>query len=265
MSMEKLPILAFLDVETTGLSPDNGDRVCEIAIMRCQGKKTTRWQSLINPCRAMSPGAAAVNGITDDMVKDAPKFSEVAEKVLKMLDNAILVCHNVSFDSGFLRAECNRCGMKLPYLPAIDTLRVARRFFRFPSNSLGNIAASLSIAVEGQHRAMADVSTMHQIFNHFWTELKAQGVVTDMEEMCRLHIDDLRQRGAIPSLPPFLEEAIRSRKSVNLYYLSRFGRQTKRIVRPLKIVHPFLEAYCTLRREKRTFRIDRIMKVEPVQ
>jgi predicted DNA-binding transcriptional regulator YafY len=87
-------------------------------------------------------------------------------------------------------------------------------------------------------------------------------MVNDIEEMTRLHIDDLRRRGAMPSLPPLLEEAVRSQKSVNLYYLSRFGRQTKRVVKPLKISYPYLEAYCTMRREKRTFRIDRIMKVE---
>lgn len=183
-----LPVLAFLDVETTGLSTAHNDRICEIAILRCQGQqKITHWETLINPLRPISPGASAVNGITNEMVERSPLFKNVAPKVLELIDGAVLVCHNAPFDLSFLAAELEACGRTLPNLPVIDTLRIARQHFDFPSNSLGNIAAYLEIDVTEQHRAMADVYTTHKVFNHFWNELTNRGAV-QFDQILSSHI-----------------------------------------------------------------------------
>lgn len=268
MEKSKLPTLAFLDVETTGLSTAYHDRICEIAILRCAGtRKLSQWQSLINPCRPISPGASAINGITNKMVAGAPRFQAVAEKVLEMLDGSVVVCHNAPFDMSFVSAELENCGRLMPNLPVIDTLRIARQYFDFPSNSLGNIAAYLEIDVREQHRAMADVFTTHKIFNYFWGELSKQGI-DSIDHILTSHIwfPRSQEKRAELSLPPLLEEAIRSKKSVHICYLSRSGDETRRVVKPLKIVNRFdylcLEAFCSLRNERRTFRLDRIVKIK---
>lgn len=256
--------MAFLDVETTGLSALYDDRVCEIAVLRCEGNKTTEWQSLVNPLRAISPGAAAINGITDKMVKDAPTFAEITDKLLEMIDGAVPVCHNAAFDLSFLSAEMENCGRIFPNLPAVDTLRIARQHFDFPSNSLGNIAAYLNIEVKEKHRAMADVHTTHKVFTYFWKELQKQGI-TQLDQLFTSHIWFPRRGKTVLALPPIIEEAIRFSKNVRLSYLSRTGEATERIVKPIKIVseaeYPCLEAFCQLRNEKRTFRLDRIVKI----
>ena len=94
---------AFLDVETTGLSPWFGDRICEIAVLRCDGEKIIEtFDTLLNPGRPISPGAARVNGLKDTDLIDAPQFGDIAEQVMLLVRNAVIVCHNVPFDLGFL-------------------------------------------------------------------------------------------------------------------------------------------------------------------
>lgn len=159
--------LAFLDVETTGLYPARGGKVCEIAILRLDKNGLHEWQTLINPGAHMPPDVSAIHGITDDMVRDAPPFGSVAETILSLIEDAMVVCHNAPFDLGFLAAECAQCQMTLPRRPVIDTLAIARRHFSFPSNALSNIARHLHIPVPTAHRALADVRTTYLIFSHF--------------------------------------------------------------------------------------------------
>src|SRR5574342_52338 len=91
--------LAYLDVETTGLSAWFGDRICEIAVLRCEGSRVvTSFDSLVNPDRPISPGAARVNGLRDSDLLGAPHFAEIAERVLTLIQDAVIVCHNVPFD-----------------------------------------------------------------------------------------------------------------------------------------------------------------------
>ncbi len=264
-----LPELAIVDVETTGLSTAYNDRVCEIAILRCQGpKKLASWESLVNPTRPISPGASAVNGITNRMVAGSPLFEDVADKILELVEGAVLVCHNVPFDLSFLSAEFENCGRTFPNLSAIDTLKIARQYFDFPSNSLGNIAAYLEIDVKEAHRAMADVVTTHKILNYFLNELGKRGL-EQFDQLYTSHIwfprSSLHKEKNV-SLPPLLDEAIRSKRNVHLSYLSKTGEETRRVVLPLKIItrndYLYLEAFCQLRNEKRTFRLDRVVKMK---
>lgn len=169
--------LVFLDVETTGLSPEAGDRVCEIALLRVRGgREEWSFSSLVNPGCPISPGASAVNGITDAMVREAPPFAEVAPTVLEALEGAVLVAHNAPFDLGFLRREMLLAGRRLPEVPVIDTLRLARRCFSFFSNALQAISGALGIEVVGAHRALADVRTTWGVFSYFLGRWESQGI-----------------------------------------------------------------------------------------
>lgn len=168
--------LVFFDVETTGLSPDCGDRVCEIGILQCNGPNTEHeYRSFVNPERSIAPEASAVNGITDEMVKDAPLFCELVDKLLELFKDAIIVCHNAPFDMGFLEYELKLMGRPMINNEIIDTLGIARKYFRFPSNSLPNIAGHLDIKIQQKHRALADVHTTYKILMYFLGELSHCG------------------------------------------------------------------------------------------
>jgi DNA polymerase-3 subunit epsilon len=97
---------ALFDVETTGLSPAYGHRVCEVACLRVHdGLEVGSFESLVDPGRPISPGAFRVNRITPDMLSGAPTFAAVAGPFLALMEGAVLVAHNAPFDLGFLAAE----------------------------------------------------------------------------------------------------------------------------------------------------------------
>jgi DNA polymerase III subunit epsilon len=173
-------VLSFLDVETTGLSVDANHRICEIAILkRYPDGKTTHWQTLINPKRPISAEAAKVNNITDEMVANAPLFEDVAKQILEMINDTVLICHNAKFDLKFLSTELSLCSHSMPDIPVVDTLKIARDHFNFPSNALGSIADYLSIKMEDKHRALADVYTTYRIFTYLIKELDSKGIEID--------------------------------------------------------------------------------------
>ena len=170
---------ACLDTETTGLSPETGRKICEIAVSVSQGGRVVdEFSTLLNPGLPMSPEVIAIHGITNEMVKDAPSFSDVLPRLLGLLDNCVIVAHNADFDVSFLRAEFAACGMRFPPYPVVDTLKLARKSGKFARNRLGLIAEELGISCQGWHRAMADTKMAEQIFYYFLTILSKEGVTT---------------------------------------------------------------------------------------
>ena len=170
---------ACLDTETTGLCPEEGGRICEVAVCVSKaGQTLAEFSTLINPGMPMHPDVIAIHGITNEMVKNAPSFADILPKLLSIIDGCVLVAHNAEFDLKFLRYECELCGMKLPDLPVIDTLKLAKKSGRFEKNRLGFIAEKLGISAAGWHRAMADTKMAEQILYYFLVELSKQGVTT---------------------------------------------------------------------------------------
>lgn len=179
-------IFSFLDVETTGLEPSRGERIVEIGILRCQNGKVLReFDSLIHPEKKIPPEVQAIHGITDEMVRKSPKFAQVFAPVQEMLRGSVLVCHNAPFDVGFLQAEFKRLGAPFPNCPILDTLSLARRQFRFGSNTLGSVARQLGISTDGWHRALSDVRILKEVFDRFLEDFKRRGIHT-LEEILSL-------------------------------------------------------------------------------
>ena len=182
-------IFAFIDVETTGLSVQMNDKICEIAILKYYPDgTTTQWQTLVNPCREISYEASGITHITNEMVASAPKFREVAKKIVELVQGTTIVCHNAKFDLGFIQAELKSCNLSLPDLPVLDTLKIARDHFTFPSNSLGKIALHLAIETPQAHRALGDVCTTHLIFKYLIAELGKKGIeVNQLTKSCLVY------------------------------------------------------------------------------
>ena len=94
--------LIWLDMEMTGLDPER-DRVCEVAVVRgAFDRVDAEFQSLVRPTVKVSKGARKVHGLTDQILRRAPMFKRIAPELVKHLEGAVLVCHNVPFDVGFL-------------------------------------------------------------------------------------------------------------------------------------------------------------------
>ena len=149
--------LAFIDFETTGLSPESGDRIIEVGIaVLHQGRIVDRYQSFVNPQVRIPHEVVALTGIDDAMVRPAPTADQVMHEVMEFVGKLPLVAHNASFDQRFMDCELKRIRRQRPN-EFICSLRVARRVYpTAPNHKLATLAALNKINTEGHHRALAD-------------------------------------------------------------------------------------------------------------
>lgn len=151
--------IAVVDFETTGLSPAQGDRATEIAIVVLEGAQVVdRFHSLMNAGVHISPFIEAYTGISNEMIRAAPAAADVMTKAARFVGDMPLVAHNASFDQRFWAAEMARLGGPRTDPSMACTLLLSRRLYpEAGSYRLGSLAAFHSIAPAGRaHRAMAD-------------------------------------------------------------------------------------------------------------
>jgi DNA polymerase-3 subunit epsilon len=169
----------IFDVETTGLFPNHGDKICEIAAIRVNSccKKARKFSSLIDPERSISYGAFTVNRITSDMLAGKPTIDQVLPFFLKFSEGSVLVAYNAGFDLGFLESAMGEDKDILKKYFVIDALALARRLFPgAPRYSLGILARYLGIETPSQHRAMADASMAWKVFEKELSLINAEGI-----------------------------------------------------------------------------------------
>lgn len=150
--------LVVLDFETTGLSPDLGDRAIEIgAVLIHDGEPVDRFQALMNPGFPISTFIADYTGITNDMLADAPPCDEVMRAFARFLGDHAVVAHNASFDRRFLAAEFARIGKTVANEFACSMLIARRLYQNAPNHKLGTLVRYREIRHDGTfHRALAD-------------------------------------------------------------------------------------------------------------
>ncbi|MDD2965130.1 MAG: exonuclease domain-containing protein [Bacteroidales bacterium] len=154
----------IIDVETTGTSARDG-RITEVAIYCHDGEKITdEFSTLVNPEQRIPYRITQLTGITDRMVADAPRFCEVARRIVEMTEGAVFVAHNAAFDYSFIREEFARLGYDY-HRERLCTVRLSRKLLPGkPSYSLGNLCQSLGIEIEHRHRAAGDALATVKLF-----------------------------------------------------------------------------------------------------
>ena len=171
--------LAYLDVETTGLSPAMGDRIVEIGIVICQGERETeRLSQLVNPERPIPRDAQQTHGISDQDVADCPPFSTIADDVCKALRGSWIVGHCVRFDIGFVAMETASEGHHVTPLGCLDTCQLAAALWDLPNNQLGTVVAALALGSDQPHRALGDAELARAVFHRVVEELGGWSTVT---------------------------------------------------------------------------------------
>ncbi len=269
MPIDELEFLA-VDVETTGLSASAGDRICEIGAVKLRGMQMVEsYGTLVNPLRPISPGASAVNRITDEMVADAPPFPAVARRLAGMMRNVILLGYNLPFDLSFLRTELRSAGLPPPANPVIDALALARQLLpglqRYPQD---NVAAIVGISRAVRHRALEDAKTTAALFILFASMVKAHGYHT----LADLQRGDLRMLLHDKRLS-IIRHAQEHKSDLWIRYLSPRNNQiSDRVVTPVEC-HTLespgggaaqMIAYCHSVGAQRNFRVDRILDLRLV-
>lgn len=168
---------SIVDIETTGGSR-NGNKITEIAIINLDGDQVVEeFSTLINPERSIPINITYLTGITNQMVETAPKFFEVAKKIVEMTEGRIFVAHNVFFDYNFIKHEFAELGFQFKR-EKLCTVRLARKYLPgHTSYSLGNICEDLGINIDGRHRALGDAKATSILFNNIISNLDESDLV----------------------------------------------------------------------------------------
>ncbi len=161
----------FLDTETTGLSPESGDRILEIGCVELVNRRRTGrdLHFYLNPQRASHEDALKVHGLTADFLADKPLFEAVADELLAYLAGAEIVIHNAGFDVGFLNQELRRLSRPLLHTHVAqvsDSLQLAREMFPGKSNSLDALCKRLEVdnSARNLHGALLDAGLLAEVY-----------------------------------------------------------------------------------------------------
>jgi DNA polymerase III epsilon subunit-like protein len=157
--------LAFIDAETTGLEPEAGDRILEIAIERIEpdgGER--RFVEIFDPGRAIPVEVQRIHAIRPAQLRSCRGFDAAATEIVTMLDGAVWVGHNLSFDVRFLRWEMRRAGKTLRPAWILDTMFLARRWCPLTRYSLESVARYFGMGGRNLHQALDDILTTRAVF-----------------------------------------------------------------------------------------------------
>ena len=158
-----------LDTETTGFDPRTGDRLIEVGCIEIHDLLPTgrTFHRYCNPERSIPEDAIRVHGITDDKVKDAPKFSAIVADLMEFIGDAPVIAHNAQFDRNFIDHECGRCGHELLHETRwIDTLQLAQKRWPGMPNSLDALCKryKVSLADRSFHGALIDARLLAEVY-----------------------------------------------------------------------------------------------------
>lgn len=182
-----------VDTETTGLTPTEGHALVEVATVAIDDATLGEgWSSLVKPGRPIPADAAAVHGITDAMVAEAPATEGIAAELRRRCGALTLVFHNAAFDLPFVIAMLRKAGQPPLLNPVIDTLGLARGLGGPGGNSLGALAERLGLPPEPKHRALGDARTTARLLVALIDRWEAERGVRSLDELAAASQDMLR-------------------------------------------------------------------------
>jgi DNA polymerase III subunit epsilon len=186
-----------VDLETTGMTA-TADRITEVGMVSVvNGRVVDEWSSLVNPECAIPGEIQAITGITNDMVKDAPTFAEIASQIRVRMEGAVFVAHNARFDYGFLKHEFRRLGESFT-ADVLCTVRLSRRLYpEYGRHGLDQLRDRHLLSFDGRHRALGDARTAWQFVNVAIAEHGQATVDAAMKAILKM-----------PSLPPQLAPGV---------------------------------------------------------
>ncbi|WP_341323043.1 ATP-dependent DNA helicase DinG [Solibacillus sp. FSL H8-0523] len=203
---------AIVDIETTGHSPANGDRMIQIAIVIMQDWQVVKtYTKFIHPGKKIPLFIQDLTNITDDDVKDALPFEAYADYIYELLQDTVFVAHNTDFDLAFLQAEFTRAGLSKWHGKKMDTVELAKILFPMSlSYKLGDLASDLKIPLESAHRADDDALATAYLLKSCWEELLTLPLVT----LEQLHKRSFRLRSNLAQL--FFDALVLKRSKISI-------------------------------------------------
>ena len=217
-----------MDTETTGLNPDEGDRIVEIGGVELMNHLPTgrTYHQYVNPERSMPREAFEVHGLGDEFLRDKPVFARIADDFLDFVGDAKLVIHNASFDMMFINAELK--WMNKPPLPmsqAIDTLDIARRKFPGAQASLDALCKRFGVdnSAREKHGALLDSEILAEVYLELLGG-RQQGLVLDAQKTASTDQDQTSKTWTPPPRPRPLSPRISDTEhAAHASFIGEFG------------------------------------------
>src|SRR5277367_1105116 len=214
------PAIAFVDLETTGTTATR-DRITEIGIVRVvDGEFVDEWSTLVNPECSIPEDIRVLTGITNEMVRNAPTFSEIRREVLERLEGHIFVAHNARFDYGFLKQEFRRVEMTYS-ADVLCTVRLARRLYPeaighgldalIARHGLQDAVAPETAARTGRHSALGDARAIWRFVQMLYRERESTEIEKAVKRL-------LKTPSLPPQLPPEALEGLPEGPGVYRFY-----------------------------------------------
>tara|TARA_B100000768_G_scaffold53900_1_gene52396 strand:- start:1923 stop:3299 length:1377 start_codon:yes stop_codon:yes gene_type:complete len=172
-------LYAILDIETTG-GKYNEEGITEIAIYKFDGHQIVdQFFSLVNPEKNIQPFVINLTGINNQMLRNAPKFHEVAKRIIEITDDCTIVAHNAQFDNRILSTEFDRLGYSFEK-NMLCTVELSKKLIPdLPSYSLGKLVRSLGIPITDRHRAQGDAKATVELFKLLLEKDIEKVIITD--------------------------------------------------------------------------------------
>jgi len=209
-------LYAIVDIETTG-NGYKGQKITEISIFVFDGKKiVNEFTSLVNPQQNIPPFITNLTGITNAMLRHAPKFYEIAKKVQEITAETIFVAHNVNFDYNIIKDEFKNLGFDFKR-KKLCTVRLSRKIIPLLSSySLGNICADENIPINGRHRAKGDAEATTELFRRL-IERDDNFIINSF----------LNSRSREATLPPLLDKKVVDNlpETFGVYYFKNSAKE----------------------------------------
>jgi len=194
-----------VDVETTGTRAYHGDRVTEVAVVQVRdGVAKTVFDTLINPERSIPPAIVAITNITWEMVKDAPRFADVCDQLLGVLEGNVFVAHNAHFDWRFLSSEIERVTRRPLQGRKLCTVRMARRLLpQLRRRNLDSLASFYGVDIRARHRAGGDAEATAKVLLRLLDAARDRGCATvdDVERLLAPGTSKRNRRRRPPAMP----------------------------------------------------------------
>lgn len=171
---------AVVDVETTGMRARAGDRVTELAVVHVDGARTeVAMETLVNPEIPIPDFITALTGIGDAMVRGAPRFEDLADRLVAALGGRIFVAHNARFDWAFVQAELERAGAYPPRVQRLCTVRMARALVpELERRNLDSVMHFFGIEADRRHRAAGDALVTAEVLRRLLARAEERGIGT---------------------------------------------------------------------------------------
>lgn len=270
--IKDLQFVAF-DLETTGLYPSTS-RIIEIGAVKFNlNNEISRFETLVDPEKTISHDSFLIHGITDEMVNGKPKIEEVLPDFINFLEDTVLIAHNCYFDTSFISYNLNQSRMSLPENLVLDTRVLAKKLLdNVQDYRLGTLVKHFNLPNSVFHRAIYDAVYCKDVFLKlieimgflYYEDTLTLDLISSFNKPISFDvITDDHNQIELPQMYDPIREAISDNFRLQISYKKFDGEITERLITPLNFLKQknklYLEAFCHLRNERRTFKLSKIV------